>query len=312
MKKILIAGGAGFIGSHLCDALLASGNELIIVDNFLTGSKENIAHLLQDSKVILLEHDITRLLSIEGNLDEIYNLACPASPKAYQNDPIHTLTTNFLGTKNLLELAKEKNAKFLLASTSEIYGDPLEHPQKETYKGNVNTVGPRSCYDEGKRIAETLTYEYSKLFNVDARIVRIFNTYGPKMDLDDGRVVSNFVRQALSNEPLTVYGDGKQTRSLCYVSDMVQGIKKMMENKGFLGPVNLGNPREMTILEIADQVKKLTSSSQEIVFKDLPADDPTQRCPDISLAKEKLSWEPVVNLEEGLQKMINDFRSRIK
>jgi len=312
MKKILIAGGAGFIGSHLCDALFAEGNELLIVDNFQTGSKENIEHLLNNPKVSLLEHDITLPISIEENIDEIYNLACPASPKAYQRDPIHTLSTNFLGTKNLLDLAKEKGAKFLLASTSEIYGDPLVHPQAEEYKGNVNPVGPRSCYDEGKRVAETLAYEYSKLFGVDAKIVRIFNTYGPRMDLNDGRVVSNFIRQSISEEPLTVYGSGKQTRSLCFVSDLVRGIKSMMETEGFLGPVNLGNPTEMTILEIADKVKALVPTKGEITFKDLPQDDPTQRCPDITLAKERLSWEPEVNLEEGLKIMIDDFKNRIR
>lgn len=310
MKKILIAGGAGFIGSHLADALLAKGEELVIVDSFYTGRKENILHLLDNPKVRVLEHDIVNPLVLEDEIKAIYNLACPASPKAYQKDPIQTLKTNFIGTMNLLDLAKEKNASFLLASTSEIYGDPEVHPQIESYRGNVNTVGPRSCYDEGKRVAETVVYEYKHIHNVDAKIVRIFNTYGSRMDIDDGRVVSNFIRQALLDENLTIYGDGKQTRSLCYVSDLVEGLIKMMQSNSF-GPINLGNPREMTILEIADSLQKVMKSNCKIIFEALPTDDPTQRKPDISLAKEILKWEPKVSLEDGFQKMIDDFKLRL-
>jgi len=312
MKKILIAGGAGFIGSHLCDALLARGEELVIVDNLQTGRKENISHLLDNPKVKFIEHDVVNSLVLDDEIKAVYNLACPASPKAYQKDPIQTLKTNFVGTMNLLDLAKQKGAKFLLASTSEIYGDPEVHPQVESYRGNVNTVGPRSCYDEGKRVAESVTFEYKHLYNVDTKIVRIFNTYGPKMDIDDGRVVSNFICQALKGESLTVYGDGLQTRSLCFVSDLVEGLIKMMEKDDYFGPVNLGNPCEMTILEIANCLQKVLGSNSEIIYEALPADDPTQRRPDISLAKEVLNWEPEVILENGLQKMIDDFKKRIK
>ncbi len=309
MKKIVVTGGAGFVGSHLIDALLNSGNQVVVIDNMTTGSRENLKSQKGNPNLEIIEHDITEPLLLDG-IDEIYNLACPASPVSYQADPIATLRTNFLGTLNMLELAKKCGAKFLQASTSEIYGDPLVHPQKEDYLGNVNTVGPRSCYDEGKRVAETLVYEYAKQ-GLDAKIVRIFNTYGPRMSFDDGRVVSNFVLQALRNEPLTIYGKGDQTRSFCYVSDLVLGLQKMMQTKDFLGPVNLGNPSELSMQDIAGKIIELAGSTSSITYMPLPQDDPLRRKPDIILAQNKLQWTPKVSLEEGLAKIIEDFKNRL-
>ena len=309
MKKnrILITGGAGFIGSHLCETLLNKGNEVICVDNFFTGSKKNIIPYIDNKNFEWVRHDITKPFLVE--VDQIYNLACPASPVHYQYNAIKTIKTNVLGTLNMLGLAKRVKARFLQASTSEVYGDPLEHPQKESYWGNVNPIGYRSCYDEGKRVAETLTMDYHRTNGVDVRIVRIFNTYGPRMLENDGRVVSNFVVQALKGNDITVYGDGSQTRSFCYVNDLVEGMIKAMECNTFLGPINLGNPGEFTILELAKKVIKMTNSSSKIIYKELPADDPMKRKPDISLAKEKLGFEPGVSLDDGLEKTIHYFKS---
>lgn len=309
MKKILVTGGAGFIGSHLCERLLNEGNEVICVDNFFTGSKENIVHLMENKYFELIRHDITEHLLVEA--DQIYNLACPASPVHYQYNPIKTIKTSVLGITNMLGLAKRVKATILQASTSEVYGDPKEHPQKETYWGNVNPIGIRSCYDEGKRVAETLMMDYHRQNNVDIKIVRIFNTYGPKMAENDGRVVSNFIVQALRNKDITVYGDGSQTRSFCYVSDLVDGFIKMMNSKDFTGPVNLGNPVETPIIEFAERIIKLTGSNSKIIHMPLPQDDPTQRKPDISLASEKLNWKPQVQLEEGLMKTIEYFDKKL-
>lgn len=310
-KRILVTGGAGFIGSHLCERLLNEGNEVICVDNFFTGKKRNIIHLLKNSYFEILRHDITFPLYIE--VDEIYNLACPASPVYYQFDPIQTTKTSVIGAINMLGLAKRLKIKILQASTSEIYGDPKIHPQTETYRGNVNPIGPRACYDEGKRCAETLFFDYYRQLNLKIKVVRIFNTYGPNMQPDDGRVVSNFILQALKNEDITIYGDGNQTRSFCYIDDLVEGIIKMM-NRGddFTGPVNLGNPNEFTILELAKIIIKLTNSKSKFVYKPLPEDDPMQRKPDISLAKKELGWEPKIPLEEGLIKAIDYFQGLIK
>lgn len=308
VKRILVTGGAGFIGSHLCEKLLEAGSDVICLDNFYTGSEENVKHLLKNNHFELVEHDITQEYSAE--VDEIYNLACPASPVHYQHDAIKTLKTSVIGSMNMLELAKKCNARILQASTSEIYGDPMIHPQTEDYWGNVNPIGIRSCYDEGKRCAETLMFDYKRQENVDVRVIRIFNTYGPKMALNDGRVVSNFIVQALENKDITVYGDGSQTRSFCYVSDLVDGIIKMMNNN-FQGPVNLGNPSERTILELAELIIKLTNSNSKIIHKPLPSDDPTKRKPDILLAKKELNWEPKVSIEEGLKKTIEYFVKKI-
>lgn len=302
MKRILVTGGAGFIGSHLCERLLNEGNEVVCVDNFFTGSKENVFHLMENKKFELIRHDITEHLLVE--VDQIYNLACPASPVHYQHNPIKTIKTSVIGVSNMLGLAKRVNARIFQASTSEVYGDPKEHPQKETYWGHVNPIGIRSCYDEGKRVAETLMMDYHRQNNVDIRIVRIFNTYGPKMAENDGRVVSNFIVQALKGEDITVYGDGSQTRSFCYVSDLVDGFIRMMNCENFIGPVNLGNPVETPIIEFAERIIKLTGSSSKIIHMPLPQDDPTQRKPDISLASEKLNWQPLVELETGLKKTI--------
>jgi UDP-glucuronate decarboxylase len=307
-KRILITGGAGFIGSHLCERLLEEGNEVICVDNFFTGSKENIKHLLGNPYFEVLRHDITFPLYVE--VDEIYNLACPASPIHYQFDPVQTTKTSVMGAINMLGLAKRLKIRILQASTSEVYGDPTVHPQKEDYWGNVNPIGPRACYDEGKRCAETLFFDYHRQHNLDIKVVRIFNTYGPRMLPNDGRVVSNFIVQALKGEDITVYGDGSQTRSFCYIDDMVDGIIKMMNSpKGFTGPVNLGNPGEFSILELAEMILKLTKSKSKIVFKPLPQDDPKQRQPDITLAKSRLNWEPKVPLQEGLIKTIGYFKA---
>ena len=306
MKKILVTGGAGFIGSHLCEALLRDGQDVVCVDNYYTGSKENLLPLRDNPHFEILRHDIINPIVLE--VDQIYNLACPASPIHYQFNPVKTVKTNVMGTLNMLGLAKRVKARILQASTSEVYGDPAVHPQKETYWGNVHCIGPRACYDEGKRVAETLMMDYHRQHRVDIRIARIFNTYGPRMALDDGRVVSNFIIQALRGEPLTVYGEGQQTRSFCYISDLVRGLKGLMEQEVFSGPVNLGNPREFTILSLAEKVKAMTASSSPIVFKPLPQDDPIQRKPDIALAQERLGWSPEVELEEGLVQTIAYFR----
>ncbi|HLO24539.1 MAG TPA: UDP-glucuronic acid decarboxylase family protein [Geobacteraceae bacterium] len=307
--RILVTGGAGFIGSHLCERLLRDGHDVICLDNFFTGNKKNIASLLANPSFELIRHDITEPILLE--VDRIYNLACPASPIHYQYNPVKTIKTSVMGTINMLGLAKRVRARILQASTSEVYGDPQVHPQPEEYWGNVNPIGIRSCYDEGKRVAETLMMDYHRQNGVDIRIVRIFNTYGPRMAVNDGRVVSNFVVQALRGEDLTVYGDGGQTRSFCYVDDLVDGLVRMMECEGFTGPVNLGNPAETTILEFARRITELTGSKTKIVFNPLPADDPKQRQPDIRLAREKLGWEPRVGLESGLKNTIDYFTAKL-
>lgn len=309
-KKILITGGAGFVGSHLCERLLNEGNEVYCLDNFFTGQKQNIVHLLDNPYFELIRHDVTAPYFIEA--DEIYNLACPASPIHYQHNPIKTVKTSVMGAINMLGLAKRINAKILQASTSEVYGDPLVHPQPETYWGHVNPIGERSCYDEGKRCAETLFIDYHKQNNVKIKIIRIFNTYGPRMDPNDGRVVSNFIVQALQNQDITIYGEGKQTRSFQYVDDLVEGMIKMMASPDqFIGPVNMGNPNEFTILELAQKVIELTGSKSKIIYQPLPSDDPMMRQPDISLAKKELNWSPKIQLEEGLIKTIDFFKSII-
>lgn len=310
MSRILVTGGAGFIGSHLCDVLLSQGHDVLCLDNLFTGRKINIARHLDNPKFEFIRHDITIPMLLE--VDEIYHLACPASPIHYQHNPVKTVKTSVMGTINMLGLAKRVGAKFLLASTSEVYGDPLEHPQKESYFGNVNTVGPRSCYDEGKRVAETLAYDYHKQSGVDSKIVRIFNTYGPRMLFNDGRVVSNFVRHALKNENIEIHGDGSQTRSFCYVTDLVAGIVATMNKDNFHGPVNLGNPHEITIKTLAEEVIARTNSQSKLGFQDFRVDDPMRRQPDITLAKTELRWEPKVSLEEGLPQIIADFRERMK
>ncbi len=304
MKRILITGGAGFIGSHLSEKLLNEGNDIICLDNFFTGSKNNIRHLIGNNKFELVRHDVIKEFFAE--VDQIYNLACPASPIHYQYNSIKTMKTSVLGIINMLGLAKRCNARILQASTSEVYGDPMIHPQIESYWGNVNPIGIRSCYDEGKRCAETLMLDYHRQNNVDIRIARIFNTYGPNMALNDGRVVSNFIIQSLLNKPITVYGDGSQTRSFCYVADMVDALSKLMESN-YIGPVNLGNPEEYKIIELAEIIIKLTNSKSKIIFEPLPSDDPVQREPDISLAKEKIDWKPSTSLKEGLLLTINYF-----
>ena len=309
MKRILVTGGAGFIGSHLCEKLLKDGNEVICLDNFFTGRKENIAHLAGNPSFEVVRHDVIEPALLE--VDQIYNLACPASPVHYQFNPVKTIKTNIMGTLNMLGLAKRVRARILQASTSEVYGDPKEHPQTESYWGNANPIGTRACYDEGKRCAEALMFAYHRQNGVDIRVVRIFNTYGPRMLENDGRVVSNFIVQALRGQDLTVYGEGSQTRSFCYVDDLVDGLVKMMENDSLVGPVNLGNPGEFTVLELANIVKKLTGSSSKIVYNPLPPDDPVQRKPDITLARESLGWRPHVGLEDGLLRSIEYFSSRI-
>lgn len=309
MKKILITGGAGFIGSHLCERLLSEGNYIICLDNFFTGSKNNIENLIENKNFELIEHDITEEFFIE--VDQIYNLACPASPVHYQYNPIKTLKTSVLGTINMLELAKQSKARILQASTSEVYGDPKAHPQKEDYWGNVNPIGIRSCYDEGKRCAETLMMDYHRQNGVDIRIVRIFNTYGPKMDMDDGRVVSNFIIQALKGEDITVYGNGLQTRSFCYIDDLIDGMIKMMTGK-YIGPINLGNNNERTILDFAKMIIEMTGSKSKIIFKALPEDDPMQRQPDLTLAKQELNWQPTTDIKVGLEKTIKYFEEKLK
>ncbi len=308
--RILVTGGAGFLGSHLCERLLNEGHDVICLDNFFTGSKDNIIHLMDSHRFELIRHDIVEPILLE--VDRIYNLACPASPVHYQYNPVKTVKTSVMGMINMLGMAKRVKARILQASTSEIYGDPQVHPQSEGYWGNVNPIGIRSCYDEGKRVAETLMMDYHRQNNVDIRIIRIFNTYGPRMAENDGRVVSNFILQALKNEDITIFGDGSQTRSFCYVSDLVEGMIRMMENElGFIGPVNLGNPVENTILEFAEKIVTITGSRSRVVFRPLPQDDPKQRRPDISLAKENLGWEPGIGLETGLARTTEYFAGRI-
>lgn len=307
MKRILITGGGGFIGSHLCERLLNEGNEILCVDNFFTGAKSNIAHLINNPYFDVLRHDITFPLYVE--VDEIYNLACPASPIHYQLDPVQTIKTAVHGAINMLGLAKRLKIRILQASTSEIYGNPSVHPQPESYWGSVNPIGIRSCYDEGKRCAETLFFDYYRQHKLKIKVARIFNTYGPRMHLNDGRVVSNFIIQALKGEDITVYGDGGQTRSFCYIDDMVNGLIRLMSTSDdFTGPVNLGNPSEINILELAEKVLKITDSKSRIVFKTLPQDDPVRRCPNIALAKSILGWQPKVSLEEGLEKTVEYFK----
>jgi len=306
-KKILVTGGAGFLGSHLCERLLSEGNEVVCLDNYFTGQKQNVVHLLKDPFFEMIRHDVTMPFFIE--VDEIYNLACPASPIHYQYNPIKTVKTSVMGAINMLGLAKRIKAKVLQASTSEVYGDPEVHPQTEDYWGHVNPIGPRSCYDEGKRVAETLFINYHKQNNVRIKIIRIFNTYGPRMHPHDGRVVSNFIVQALNGEDITIYGDGSQTRSFCYVDDLLDGMIRLMNSRDdFIGPVNVGNPGEFTMLELAELVLKLTGSRSKIVYMPLPADDPTQRQPNIELATKELGWKPTIPLEEGLQKTIEYFK----
>ena len=306
-KKILVTGGAGFLGSHLCDRLLSDGHDVLCVDNLYTGTKDNIKHLIADPFFELMRHDVTLPLYVE--VDEIYNLACPASPNHYQYDPVQTTKTCVHGSINMLGLAKRLNARIFQASTSEVYGDPKVHPQGEAYWGHVNPIGYRSCYDEGKRCAETLFFDYHRQHNLDIKVARIFNTFGPRMHPTDGRVVSNFIVQALYNHPITVFGSGNQTRSFCYVDDLIESFIRVMEtDSGFTGPVNLGNPREFTILELAEKIIEMTGSSSKIEFRPLPQDDPVQRQPDICLARETLDWEPVTSLEQGLEKTIQYFR----
>jgi UDP-glucuronate decarboxylase len=307
--RVLVTGGAGFLGSHLVDVLMKGGNDVICLDNFYTGSKQNVHQWNGHSNFELIRHDITEPISLE--VDQIYHLACPASPVHYQYNPIKTVKTSFLGTMNMLGLAKRVKARFFLASTSEVYGDPDVHPQREDYWGNVNPNGIRSCYDEGKRIAETLTCDYHRQHHVDVRIVRIFNTYGPRMLENDGRVVSNFISQALRGNALTVYGDGSQTRSFCYVSDLVDGFVRLMANESCVDPVNLGNPEEYTILQLASEIKDMIDPSLAITFKPLPSDDPRRRCPDIGKAKSLLQWSPSVGLERGLKSTIDYFKSTL-
>jgi UDP-glucuronate decarboxylase len=306
-KRIMVTGGAGFLGSHLCERLASDGAEVLCVDNYFTGRRQNVAHLFANPRFELMRHDVTFPLYVE--VDEIYNLACPASPIHYQFDPVQTTKTIVHGAINMLGLAKRTRAKIFQASTSEVYGDPDVHPQPESYRGNVNPIGPRACYDEGKRCAETLFFDYKRQHNMRIRVARIFNTYGPKMHPNDGRVVSNFIVQALSNQPITIYGNGSQTRSFCYVDDLIEGFVRLMAAPDEVtGPMNLGNPGEFTMLELAELVIKLTKSSSKLEFKPLPVDDPMQRCPDITLAKSKLNWEPKVPLEEGLKLTIAYFK----
>ncbi|MBV5347452.1 SDR family oxidoreductase [bacterium] len=307
MKKILVTGGSGFLGSHLCDRLIKDGHDVLCVDNFFTGSKANVAHLLGHPRFELMRHDVTFPLYVE--VDQIYNLACPASPIHYQHDPVQTTKTSVHGAINMLGLAKRVKARIMQASTSEVYGDPAVHPQTEAYWGNVNPIGPRSCYDEGKRCAETLFFDYHRQNNVDIKVVRIFNTYGPRMHPNDGRVVSNFIVQALKGQDITIFGDGSQTRSFCYVDDLIEGFVRMMAtDAGFTGPVNIGNPNEFTMLELAEQVIKTVGGTSKLVFMPLPTDDPKQRKPNITLAQSKLGWQPTVQLADGLKETTAYFR----
>jgi UDP-glucuronate decarboxylase len=308
-NRVLVTGGAGFLGSHLCDHLLQSGSEVLCLDNFFTGSKQNVAHLAANQKFELIRHDVVEPIMLE--VDQIYNLACPASPVHYQSNPIATIETNVMGAINMLRMAARARARILQASTSEVYGDAKVHPQVESYWGHVNPIGPRSCYDEGKRLAETLMMDYHRQDGVSIRIVRIFNTYGPRMAVNDGRVVSNFIVQALRNEPITIHGDGSQTRSFCYVTDLIEGVSKLMNAEGIVGPVNIGNPEEVTIRELAESIISLSGSKSRIVHGPLPHEDPVQRRPDITLAKERLGWRPTVPLNEGLLRTISYFESML-
>jgi UDP-glucuronate decarboxylase len=308
--RILVTGGAGFIGSHLCERLLNDGHDVICLDNFFTGSRDNIIHLMDNHRFEVIRHDIVEPILLE--VDRIYNLACPASPVHYQYNPVKTVKTSVMGSINMLGLAKRVKARILQASTSEVYGDPQIHPQTEAYWGNVNPIGIRSCYDEGKRVAETLMMDYHRQNGVDIRIIRIFNTYGPRMAENDGRVVSNFILQALRNQDITVYGDGSQTRSFCYVDDLVEGMVRMMECDGFIGPVNLGNPVENTILEFAEKIIRITGATSRIINNPLPQDDPKQRRPDISLATQRLGWKPSIDLERGLNNTVGYFAERLE
>jgi UDP-glucuronate decarboxylase len=309
-RRILVTGGSGFLGSHLCERLLKEGHEVICLDNFFTGSRANVEHLFDDHRFELVRHDVTDPLTME--VDEVYHLACPASPIHYQRNPVRTIRTAVQGTLNMLDLAREAKARILIASTSEVYGDPVEHPQRESYWGNVNPIGPRACYDEGKRAAETLFFDYRRTRGVRIKVARIFNTYGPRMHEDDGRIVSNFVAQALKGEPLTVYGDGRQTRSFCYVDDMVQALLALLESpEEVTGPVNLGNPEELPVLAVAERVLELTGSASPVRFLPLPADDPRRRRPAIERARSLLGWRPRVRLDEGLRSTIEDFRRRL-
>lgn len=310
MARILVTGGGGFLGSHLCERLLAQGHEVLCLDNFFTGNKCNIVHLLENPLFELIRHDVTFPIYLE--VDRIFNLACPASPIHYQRDPVQTTKTSVMGAINMLELAKRLKIRILQASTSEVYGDPTVHPQQEDYWGNVNPVGPRACYDEGKRCAETLFYDYHRQVALDIRVARIFNTYGPRMSPNDGRVVSNFIVQALHNEDITLYGDGSQTRSFCYVDDLIRGLLTLMETEKLHMPVNLGNPHEISVRELAEWIIELTGSHSKISYLPLPQDDPTQRCPDISQAKEKLGWKPEMALEDGLRKTIAYFNTLLQ
>ncbi len=309
-KRILVTGGAGFLGSHLCEKLVGHGHDVICLDNYFTGRKKNVEHLFDFHNFELMRHDVTFPIYVE--VDQIYNLACPASPVHYQYNAVKTVKTSVLGAINMLGLAKRVRARVLQASTSEIYGDPHEHPQKESYWGNVNPVGVRSCYDEGKRVAETLFFDYHRMNKVDIRVMRIFNTYGPRMHPNDGRVVSNFIVQALNGNDITIYGDGSQTRSFCYVDDLIDGMTRLMSADDVIGPVNIGNPGEFTIKQLAEEVISLTGSKSKIIYQPLPSDDPKQRQPDITLAKEKLGWEPKVGLKEGLVKTIEYFRGNLE
>ena len=310
MKRILVTGGAGFVGSHLCKELINRGEYVICLDNLFSGSYDNIKEIIDNERFLFVEHDVTQAFHYE--VDEIYNLACPASPVKYQMSPVDTARTSVLGSLNVLELALAQNARVLQASTSEIYGDPLVHPQYEQYWGNVNPIGVRACYDEGKRMAETLFFDYQRQYGVDIVVVRIFNTYGPNMLENDGRVISNFIVSALNNKPLTVYGDGSQTRSFCYVTDLIDGLIRSMEKKGFSGPVNLGNPQEYTILNLATKIIQMTESNSQIEWRDLPPNDPRKRNPDISLAKAELEWTPKIDISDGLKRTINYFQNKIR
>ncbi len=310
MARILITGGAGFIGCHLCDYLIKKGHDVLCVDNLFSGSKDNIRHLLNHPYFEFMRHDIIHPFFAE--VDQIYHLACPASPVHYQVNPIKTVKTNVMGTINMLGLAKRIKARILLASTSEVYGNPMIHPQPEDYWGNVNTIGVRGCYDEGKRVAETLMMDYHRQNNVDIKIVRIFNTYGPHMAVSDGRVISNFIIQALKGDDLTVFGDGSQTRSFCYISDLIEGLVAMMEASDFIGPVNLGSPTEFSIKELANKILDLTRSKSKVVFKPLPPDDPVRRCPDITLARRRLNWGPRISVDEGLKKTVEYFSKKLE
>lgn len=311
--NILITGGAGFIGSHLCERLLAEGHGIFCVDNLFTGSRDNIKHLESNQNFRFIEHDIIDPLFLDEKIDQVYNLACPASPIHYQENPVRTIKASTIGVINMLGLARKHKARFLQASTSEVYGDPLVHPQTESYRGNVSTIGPRACYDEGKRVSETLCFDYHRMHAMEIKVIRIFNTYGPRMAFEDGRVVSNFILNALKNEDLLIDGDGSQTRSFCYVDDLVEGIVRMMNsNVNFIGPVNLGNPHEFTIKQLAEKTIELVGSKSKLIYSGtFREDDPMQRKPDISLAKEKLDWEPKIGLDDGLQKTIENFRNRL-